>query len=64
MIQLKSREVVGSNSKLNGCGNVIDVCCDNVFNVREWNAVDAKDLYADGRGAMGSGETRCEDGLK
>ena len=43
MIQLKSREVVGSNSKLNGCGNVIDVCCDNVFDVREWNAVDAED---------------------
>ena len=64
MIQLKSREVVGSNSKLNRRGNVIDVCCDNVFNVREWNSVDAEDLYAGGRGAMGSGETRCEDGLK
>ena len=56
--------MVGTDSKLNGCGNVIDVCCDDVFDVREWNAVDAEELYANGRGAMGSGETRRDDGLK
>ena len=40
VIKLKSREVVGANPELYGCGNVIDMCGDVEFNVCKWGTVE------------------------
>ena len=40
VINLKRCEVIGTNPELNGCGDVIDVCGDVVFNVCEWGTIE------------------------
>ena len=64
VIKLKSREVVGANPELYGCGNVIDVCGDVEDDVCEWGTAKAENLNADGLCAMGGGGTWGADSLE
>ena len=64
VINLKCCEVVGANTELNGCSDIVDVCGDVEYNVCEWGTVQAENLNADGLRPMRGGGSCSDKGLK